>query len=392
MTEKLYYQDSHRKEFEAQVVSCQWNEKKEWYEVILDRTVFFPEGGGQYADPGVIDGIPVEDVKEREGEVIHMMKKPLTPGQTVHGEIDYKERFSRMQQHSGEHIVSGLVHRYFGYDNVGFHMGTDEVTVDFNGIITQEQLDALEDEANQLIYDNVPVHVFYPSKEELEQLDYRSKKELTGVVRIVEIQGGDICACCGTHVETTGEVGIIKLRTMINYKGGVRISMLCGRRALIDYRERLKDEIRISNLLSAKLALVPEAVEKLKNESQEKDMINGRLCQQLLEKKVESYPESGEVLAVFEEGLSPVQLRQLSTMLYEKGKGKIVGVFSGKEEEQVYQYALGSSQADMRKLSKAMNSELNGRGGGSELMAQGTFKAGEKEIREVLIREAGKLE
>lgn len=125
MTEKLYYQDSHRKEFEAQVVSCQWNEKKEWYEVILDRTVFFPEGGGQYADPGVIDGIPVEDVKEREGEVIHMMKKPLMPGQTVHGEIDYKERFSRMQQHSGEHIVSGLVHRYFGYDNVGFKNRTD---------------------------------------------------------------------------------------------------------------------------------------------------------------------------------------------------------------------------------------------------------------------------
>lgn len=303
-----------------------------------------------------------------------------------------RSSYDNMQQHTGEHIFSGLVHKHFGYDNVGFHMGTDEVTVDFNGIITQEQLDALEDEANQLIYDNVPVHVFYPSKEELEQLDYRSKKELTGVVRIVEIPGGDICACCGTHVETTGEVGIIKLRTMINYKGGVRISMLCGRRALIDYRERLKDEIRISNLLSAKLALVPEAVEKLKNESQEKDMVNGRLCQQLLEKKVESYPESGEVLAVFEEGLSPVQLRQLSTMLYEKGKGKIVGVFSGKEEEQVYQYALGSSQADMRKLSKAMNSELNGRGGGSELMAQGTFKAGEKEIREVLIREAGKLE
>ena len=194
-------------------------------------------------------------------------------------------------------------------------------------LLLRNSLDALEDEANQLIYDNVPVHVFYPSKEELEQLDYRSKKELTGVVRIVEIPGGDICACCGTHVETTGEVGIIKLRTMINYKGGVRISMLCGRRALIDYRERLKDEIRISNLLSAKLALVPEAVEKLKNESQGKGYVNGRLCQQLLEKKVESYPESGEVLAVFEEGLSPVQLRQLSTMLYEKGKGKDRGSF-----------------------------------------------------------------
>lgn len=234
--------------------------------------------------------------------------------------------------------------------------------------------------------------MFYPSKEELEELDYRSKKELTGLVRIVEIPGGDICACCGTHVETTGEVGLIKLRTMINYKGGVRISMLCGRRALMDYRERLKDEIRISNLLSAKLALVPDAVEKMKNESQEKDLALGRLWQQLLEKKAESYPESTEVLAVFEEGLSPVQLRQLATMLYEKGKGKIVGVFSGNEDEQVYQYALGSSQADMRKLSKAMNGALNGRGGGSNLMAQGTFKAAESAIRETLMQEAGNLE
>ena len=390
MTEKLFYEDSHRTEFTAKVISCE--EAKDGFCVVLDQTAFFPEGGGQYADTGILGNTEVTDVHEKNDVIFHSVTAPLEVGSIVSGKINWKERFEKMQQHTGEHIFSGLVHKHFGYDNVGFHMGTDEVTVDFNGIITQEQLDALEDEANQLIYDNVSVHVFYPSKEELEQLDYRSKKELTGVVRIVEIPGGDICACCGTHVETTGEVGIIKLRTMINYKGGVRISMLCGRRALIDYRERLKDEIRISNLLSAKLALVPEAVEKLKNESQEKDMVNGRLCQQLLEKKVESYPESGEVLAVFEEGLSPVQLRQLSTMLYEKGKGKIVGVFSGKEEEQVYQYALGSSQADMRKLSKAMNSELNGRGGGSELMAQGTFKAGEKEIREVLIREAGKLE
>ena len=390
MTEKLFYEDSHRTEFTAKVISCE--EAKDGFCVVLDQTAFFPEGGGQYADTGILGNTEVTDVHEKNDVIFHSVTAPLEVGSIVSGKINWKERFEKMQQHTGEHIFSGLVHKHFGYDNVGFHMGTDEVTVDFNGIITQEQLDALEDEANQLIYDNVPVHVFYPSKEELEQLDYRSKKELTGVVRIVEIPGGDICACCGTHVETTGEVGIIKLRTMINYKGGVRISMLCGRRALMDYRERLKDEIRISNLLSAKLALVPEAVEKLKNESQEKDMVNGRLCQQLLEKKVESYPESGEVLAVFEEGLSPVQLRQLSTMLYEKGKGKIVGVFSGKEEEQVYQYALGSSQADMRKLSKAMNSELNGRGGGSELMAQGTFKAGEKEIREVLIREAGKLE
>lgn len=373
------------------VISCTKNKKGTW-DTILNQTAFYPEGGGQPSDTGALNGVKVLHVSEKGEEIIHELEAPLEEGVLAEGVIDWKKRYDNMQQHTGEHIFSGLVHKHFGYDNVGFHMGTDEVTVDFNGVLTQEQLDKLEDEANQLIYDNVPVKVFYPSKEELEELDYRSKKELTGLVRIVEIPGGDICACCGTHVETTGEVGLIKLRTMINYKGGVRISMLCGRRALMDYRERLKDEIRISNLLSAKLALVPDAVEKMKNESQEKDLALGRLWQQLLEKKAESYPESTEVLAVFEEGLSPVQLRQLATMLYEKGKGKIVGVFSGNEDEQVYQYALGSSQADMRKLSKAMNGALNGRGGGSNLMAQGTFKAAESAIRETLMQEAGNLE
>ena len=388
---RLYYATPYVKTFMCTVESCVQNKKGTW-DAVLNQTAFYPEGGGQPSDIGTLNGVKVLHVSEKGETIIHELEAPLEEGTLAEGVIDWQKRYDNMQQHTGEHIFSGLVHKHFGYDNVGFHMGTDEVTVDFNGVLTQEQLDDLEDEANQLIYDNVPVHVFYPSEEELAKLDYRSKKELTGAVRIVEIPGGDICACCGTHVETTGEVGIIKLRTMINYKGGVRISMLCGRRALVDYRERLKDEIRISNLLSAKLALVPEAVEKLKNEIQEKDFANGRLWQQLLEKKAESYPESNDILAVFEENLSPVQLRQLATMLYEKKKGKIAGVFSGKEEEQLYQYALGSSQADMRKLSKAMNGALNGRGGGSNLMAQGSFKASAAEIREVLIREAGNLE
>ena len=388
---RLYYATPYVKTFMCTVESCVQNKKGTW-DAVLNQTAFYPEGGGQPSDTGTLNGVKVLHVSEKGETIIHELEAPLEEGTLAEGVIDWQKRYDNMQQHTGEHIFSGLVHKHFGYDNVGFHMGTDEVTVDFNGVLTQEQLDDLEDEATQLIYDNVPVHVFYPSEEELAQLDYRSKKELTGAVRIVEIPGGDICACCGTHVETTGEVGIIKLRTIINYKGGVRISMLCGRRALVDYRERLKDEIRISNLLSAKLALVPEAVEKLKNEIQEKDFANGRLWQQLLEKKAESYPESNDILAVFEENLSPVQLRQLATMLYEKKKGKIAGVFSGKEEEQLYQYALGSSQADMRKLSKAMNGALNGRGGGSNLMAQGSFKASAAEIREVWIREAGNLE
>ena len=272
---------------------------------------------------------------------------------------------------------------------MGFHMGSDEVTVDFNGPLSPDELDCLEDEANQLIYENRRVKVLYPTEEELKEIDYRSKKELSGQVRIVEIPGGDICACCGTHVETTGEVGIIKIRSMIHYKGGVRVSMLCGRRALLDYRQRLKDEAAISVLLSAKLDLVPEAVEKLKNESQEKGALIGRLYQSLFEQKAARYPESSRPLLVFEEELAPVQLRQLATLLYEQKKGSIVGVLSGNGKKDEYQYALGSSSADMRAFSKAMNRRLHGRGGGSSLMAQGTFQAAREEI-ETAFREETK--
>ena len=388
--EPLYYQTPYVKEFDAIVTACR--PVKHGFEVELSQTGFYPEGGGQPSDTGRIGEVHVTHVEEKHGVVVHETDAPLEVGSTVHAAIDWEQRFSNMQQHTGEHIISGLIHAAYGYDNVGFHMGHDEVTVDLNGPLNWEQLKEIEKKANAVVWANLPVQVTYPGEEELKTIDYRSKKELTGQVRIVEIPGADICACCGTHVDYTGEIGVIKVLSLMNYKGGVRISMLCGRRALMDYRERLKDEIRISNLLSAKLALVPDAVEKMKNESQEKDLALGRLWQQLLEKKTESYPESTEVLAVFEEGLSPVQLRQLATMLYEKGKGKIVGVFSGNEDEQVYQYALGSSQADMRKLSKAMNGALNGRGGGSNLMAQGTFKAAESAIRETLMQEAGNLE
>ena len=388
--EKLFELDPYLTHFTACVQSCVQS-RKGW-DVILDQTAFYPEGGGQPYDLGTLGGTSVLEVHEREGHVVHTCDRPLEPGSQVEGDIDWPRRFDLMQHHSGEHIVSGIAHARYGCENVGFHMGSDVITIDLSVELTQEQVRELEEAANRYIWEDHPIQIAFPSPQELEVLTYRSKKALTGRVRIVSFPGADTCACCGTHVETTGEVGIIKLRTMINYKGGVRISMLCGRRALMDYRERLKDEIRISNLLSAKLALVPDAVEKMKNESQEKDLALGRLWQQLLEKKAESYPESTEVLAVFEEGLSPVQLRQLATMLYEKGKGKIVGVFSGNEDEQVYQYALGSSQADMRKLSKAMNGALNGRGGGSNLMAQGTFKAAESAIRETLMQEAGNLE
>lgn len=383
---RLYYQTPYVKSFMCTVERCEASGKGTWL-AVLNQTGFYPEGGGQPSDTGTLNQVPVLSVHEQGEEILHELASPLEPGTLAEGVIDWQKRYDNMQQHTGEHILSGLVHRRYGYDNVGFHMGAGEVTVDFNGIMTAEELDGLEDAANQVVYDNVPVHTLYPSKEELPSIDYRSKKELSGQVRIIEIPGGDVCACCGTHVENTGEVGIIKIRGMIRYKGGVRISMLCGRRALLDYRERLKDGIRLSNLLSAKLHLVPEAVEKLKNDCQDREMEIGRLYGQLLELRAGQYPESSSPLAIFEEGLNMVQIRRLSTLLYEQKKGSVVMVCSGNGTEGEYQYALGSSFMDMRTLSKDMNGKLHGRGGGSSLMAQGTFRASRQSITDVFQEE-----
>lgn len=384
---RLYYQYPYIKNFSCTVTDCRESGKGTWL-LRLSQTGFYPEGGGQPSDRGTLGEAAVLSVHERGEEIEHETDRPIAPGCRVQGVVDWQYRMDNMQQHTGEHILSGLIHRKFGYDNVGFHMGAQEVTIDFNGLLTKEDLEALENEANALVYENVPLHIWYPSEEERRELHYRSKKELSGLVRIVEIPGGDICACCGTHVERTGEVGIIKIRGMIHYKGGVRISMLCGRRALEDYRMRLEDETGLSVLLSAKLETVPEAVRRLKEENQSQEARIGSLYRELLGLKAQQYPESQEPLAVFEEGLSPLQLRQFATLLYEQGKGGIVGVFSGNGDGG-YSYALGSSRFDMRALSRRMNQELSGRGGGSPSMAQGTFQAPREAIETVFLREAG---
>lgn len=384
---RLYYQTPYVKSFMCTVNRCEESGKGTWL-AVLDRTGFYPEGGGQPWDTGTLGGIPVLSVHERGEEVIHELSSPLEPGTPVQGLIDWQRRYDNMQNHTGEHIFTGLVHKAFGYDNVGFHMGSEEVTMDFNGSITQTQLEELEDEANQIVYSNAPVRVMYPEGEELAALDYRSKKELTGLVRLVEIPGADLCACCGTHVEYTGEVGIIKVRGMINYKGGVRISILCGRRALADYKERLRDQTMLSNLLSAKLPLVPQAVEKLRQDLQDREMLIGRLYGQLLSLKAEQYPVSGEPLALFEEDLDMVQIRRLATMLYEQKKGSIVMVCSKGSVKGEYQYALGSSIGDMRVMSRAMNRRLDGKGGGSACMAQGTFRGDKRSVIQVFMEES----
>ena len=217
MTEKLFYQDSHMKEFQATVVSCE--PQKDHYLIVLDQTAFFPEGGGQYADTGKLGDVEITDVHEKDGVIYHTANMPLEVGSTVTGRLHWEERFEKMQQHTGEHIVSGLVHERFGYQNVGFHLGSDYCTMDFNGPITKEQLKEIEREANEAVYQNLDIQVLYPSKEELSDMEYRSKIEIEGQVRIVVVPGYDVCACCAPHVKKTGEIGMIKLVNMMNYKG-----------------------------------------------------------------------------------------------------------------------------------------------------------------------------
>ncbi len=383
--EKLYYDRPYVKTFETKVADCRPG-KNGHFEILLDQTAFYPEGGGQPADQGTLGEAAVLDVREKEEGIIHVTDRPLEAGCTVRGIIDWERRFCHMQNHTGEHLLSGIVHKHYGLDNVGFHMGKDELTVDFNGVLTMEQIEAAEAEANDLIWQNVPVLERYPSKKELSLMDYRSKKELTGQVRIIEIPDGDVCACCGTHVMTTGEIGILKVTGMIHYKGGVRVSMLCGRMAFFDYCRKQKSVSGISSLLSAKAESILEAVLKLKEEGVRKDGSISRLSKELLERKAEDYPVADSPLAVFENGLTPVQLRQFCTILYEGKKGSTVLVCSG--EDNCFQYAIGSGTRDMRIITKTLNGKLNGRGGGSALMAQGTFQASSEEINKAFIEES----
>ena len=247
-TTRLFDQDAYLGEFEATVERsvCEGG----MYRVLLDQTAFFPEGGGQPADEGTLDGIFVTDVQEIDGEIWHTVEAPLEPGKTVVGKLDFEKRFSNMQNHCGEHIVSGIVHRIYGFNNVGFHMGSDVITVDFDGVLTEEQLYDVEQEANEAVLRNVPVTISYPSKEELETMDYRSKKEIEGQVRIVTIEGYDSCACCGTHVAKTGEIRLIKILSAQKNKGGVRVTMLSGEKAYADYCLKHVNTLGIARVLS----------------------------------------------------------------------------------------------------------------------------------------------
>ncbi len=377
MTEKLFYKDSHMVTFSATVISCEQSGKA--YEVVLDRTAFFPEGGGQYADTGMLDNVEVTDVQEKDGIIYHKTNQLLEKGKVVQGMIDWEERFSKMQQHSGEHIVSGLVHALYGYDNVGFHMGKDAITMDFNGSITKEQLKEIERKANEAVVKNLDICVLYPSKEELASISYRSKIEIEGQIRIVEIPGYDVCACCAPHVKKTGEIGLIKLLNVQNYKGGVRVSMLCGFRALQDYHQKSESVKHISVLLSAPEEEIFSEVSRLKQEIATGKGKLAQLQQKLLAHKVDRLPQSQKIVVLFEEELEGNAPRELTNLLLEKGV-LIGAVFAGTEKEG-YRYVIGSKNCDTRILAKQLNKKFCGRGGGKPEMVQGSLTGREEAIR-----------
>lgn len=380
MTEKLYYENSYLKSFSAKVLEC--TREDGHYAVTLNRTAFYPEGGGQPADIGVLNTVNVLDVHEYDGKIIHTTDRSLPVGTAVTGGVHWPHRFELMQQHSGEHIVSGVIHRLFGLDNIGFHMGAKAVTVDFNGELSEENIQLIEYLANEAVYRNIPIQVSYPSPEELRVLNYRSKKELTGKIRIVTIPGYDVCACCGTHVARTGEIGIIRLLSAQKYKGGTRISLVCGGKALNDCREKAQSVNAVSVLLSAKPEEVSFAVEHLLNENNALKQELTSLRDQIFEAKAAAVASGIKNLLVFEPNLTPNDLRRFCLLLCAKCSG-MAAVFSG-DEEAGYKYALGSTGEDVRPLGKELNQTFNGRGGGSKELVQGSLKGTQKELEHFL--------
>lgn len=380
MTEKLYDLDSHLREFTARVISCEQDGKR--WAVRLDRTAFFPEGGGQAADTGFLGSARVLDVQEDAGDILHYTDGPLGAGETVTGTLDWQQRFRRMQNHSGEHILSGLVHARYGYRNVGFHLGDGDVTVDFDGELSREQLDELETAVNLAIAENVTVQAWYPSPKELASLDYRSKLELTKNVRLVRIEGYDLCACCAPHVSHTGEIGSLRIMDFMRHRGGIRLHMLCGLDALEDARMRYQATLAISGLLSVPQADTPAAVERTLRELEETRQALAGEKRRWLKLRSDALPETEANLCIFEEDLDPVSLRELVNAGMEKTPW-ICAAFTGQDGD--WKYIIGSRKVDLRSLSKEINAAIGGRGGGRPEMIQGSCTADRKQIEAYFI-------
>ncbi|MBQ6385339.1 MAG: hypothetical protein IJJ38_04105 [Lachnospiraceae bacterium] len=376
-TGKLYEEDAYAREFEAEVI------RAEGRELVLDRTLFFPEEGGQSPDHGEIGGVRVVDVQIRDGEIIHTMERAdaFSAGERVRGRIDWEERFSNMQQHSGEHLFSGAVFRRYGFSNVGFHLSGKEVTLDFDGEIPAEDLPEIVREVNGAIWADIPSQVLVTTPEEREGLAYRSKLDLPGEVRIVVFPGADACACCAPHVRRTGEIGFLMVTGMIRWKSGVRVSILCGDRALRQAAEEHRIVTETARYLSTSPSEIYPQTVKAREENRR---LRGALSQvsgELLLVKAEALPE-GEDAWLFAEGADAADLRTAVNGMMERRRG-FCGAFSGSDGEG-YSFVIGSAEKDAREVMRILKEKLGARGGGKPGMVQGSVQAAESGIRSAL--------
>lgn len=377
-TEKLYDKDSYLQEFQATVISCEQKNHTAW-SVVLDKTAFFPEGGGQTGDIGWLNDIQVTDTREKSRVIYHETKEPLEIGTQVVGKIDYAARFDKMQQHTGEHILSGIVCAFYGYNNVGFHLSTENTTLDFDGELSAEQVRELEIKVNQAIHANLPVQVKLPSKEALANMEYRSKIEIEGQVRIVEIPGIDRCACCAPHVRTTAEVGLLKIQSCDRHRGGCRLTIVCGMRALKDFQQKQESVGKVSAALSAKPEKIAEAVEHLQEQQTSlREQLN-RIQAMYLREKLQKVNAEDKYVCIFEKSLDSIAMRNFVNDAMERCEG-ICGAFIGSDDKG-YHYILGSRTMDVREVSKKLNVQFHGKGGGKPQMVQGSLLGMEKEIR-----------
>ena len=377
LTEKLYDLNSYLTEFTCKVVSVYSDEQYTYVET--DRTAFFPEGGGQSSDRGFLGSAYVENVQLKGGKILHYIKndvenvRNLTPGAEITGKIDFKKRFSDMQQHTGEHIFSGIVHSLFGFENVGFHLGTDFVTIDTSGELSDDNICKAESLVNEAIWKNLEVRVFYPSKEELETLSYRSKKEIDGALRIVEIPGVDVCACCAPHVKRTGEIGSFRVVKSERHRGGTRLYVLCGERNMLDTRKKLFQNYLVSNLLVTKETETFKMVQKLKEERASLALENAALKREISELKSENI-ESGERIVLFSDTDDMDEARSLADRLAQKATKFAAVLFGSNHSRYVI---ISKTGFDLCALCKELGKRFSGRGGGRNGIVQGSLSAPE---------------
>ena len=374
-TRKLYYEDAYKTEFSALVVSADAGD------VVLDRTAFFPEEGGQSSDIGELGGFRVADVKIKDGEIHHLLEDrtvSFEEGAEIFGKIDWQHRFSNMQQHSGEHIFSGLVHSTYGFDNVGFHLSDNEVTLDFNGVIGPDGIRDIERRANEIITRNIPSEIRFLSGEEAKTAEYRSKIDLDDEIRVVTYPGVDACACCAPHVALTGEIGCLKVVGLQNYKGGIRVSILCGMRAMeVFFHDRDILE-KTANYLSNSTDEVYHLVVKARTELTETKAALAEAAKKLVQVRIDQIPAGDGNAVIFEDSLDAGAMRSAVNSLVQKKSG-FCGVFAGSDADG-YRYVIGKQGGDARVINNVLREKFGARGGGKPEMVQGSVTASRADI------------